>query len=100
MTPYCAAAAAAAAPAEYIDGPINLYGLEGQVDVMIEAKSKELTLLKYRQAVLEGWQLRPRLRNSKFGGATAGPDLLVLEASSAEEEGEAGGEAAADEDDG
>jgi hypothetical protein len=65
---------------------------------MIEAKSKELTLLEYRQAVLEGWQLRPRLRNSKFGDDTAGPDLPVVEGSSAEEEGGDGGEDAADED--
>eukprot|EP00882_Tetradesmus_deserticola_P008836 GHRQ01009320.1.p1 GENE.GHRQ01009320.1~~GHRQ01009320.1.p1 ORF type:complete len:320 (+),score=144.75 GHRQ01009320.1:438-1397(+) len=76
------------AHSEYIDGPVNLYGLEGQVDVMIEAKAKELTLLEYRQAVLEGWQVRPRLRNSKFGDATAGPDLPVVEYSSSEEEGE------------
>jgi hypothetical protein len=92
---------APAAAAEYIDGPVNLYGLEGQVDVMIEAKSKELTLLEYRQAVLEGWQVRPRLRNSKFGNATAGPDVPVVEGLSAEEEDEAaaGGAAAADDDD-
>jgi hypothetical protein len=86
--------------AEYIDGPINLYGLEGQVDVMIEAKSKELTLLEYRQAVLEGWQVRPRLRNSKFGDDTAGPDLPVVEGISTGEEGGEDGDAAADEDEG
>jgi hypothetical protein len=54
---------------------------------MIEAKSKELTLLEYRQAVLEGWAVRPRMRNSKFGDATAGPDLPPVEESS-EAEGE------------
>lgn len=42
---------------------------------MIESKAKELALLEYRQAVMEGWQVRPRQRNSKFGAATAGPDL-------------------------
>lgn len=36
------------AAAEYVDGPMNLYGLEGQVDVMIESKAKELALLEYR----------------------------------------------------
>jgi hypothetical protein len=36
------------AVAEYVDGPMNLYGLEGQVDVMIESKAKELALLEYR----------------------------------------------------
>ncbi|KAF6264946.1 hypothetical protein COO60DRAFT_1698048 [Scenedesmus sp. NREL 46B-D3] len=86
------------AHSEYIDGPVNLYGLEGQVDVMIEAKAKELTLLEYRQAVLEGWQVRPRLRNSKFGDDTAGPDVPVVEESTSGEEAGEEEEAAADED--
>jgi hypothetical protein len=30
-----------------------MYGLEGQVDVMIEAKGKEHALLRYRQAAAE-----------------------------------------------
>lgn len=38
--------------ADYINGPIYLHGMEGQVDVMIESKAKELALLKYRQQVL------------------------------------------------
>ncbi|WIA11494.1 hypothetical protein OEZ85_011607 [Tetradesmus obliquus] len=87
------------AHSEYIDGPVNLYGLEGQVDVMIEAKAKELSLLEYRQAVLHGWQVRPRLRNSKFGDATAGPDLPPAEASTAEEGEEEGDGVAEEEED-
>ena len=37
------------AHSKYIRGPMNLYGLEADVDVMIEAKSKEMTLLDFRQ---------------------------------------------------
>jgi UV DNA damage endonuclease len=35
------------AHSDYINGPINLHGMD--VDVMIEAKAKELTLLKFRE---------------------------------------------------
>ncbi|KAL4440141.1 hypothetical protein ABPG75_003142 [Micractinium tetrahymenae] len=36
------------AHSDYVRGPIFLHGLEGQVDVMIEAKCKERALLAYR----------------------------------------------------
>ncbi|KAG2488277.1 hypothetical protein HYH03_013127 [Edaphochlamys debaryana] len=42
------------AHSDYISGPINLYGLEDEVDVMIESKAKELALLHYREAALAG----------------------------------------------
>lgn len=42
------------AHSEFIDGPIHLFGLEGDVDVMIESKGKELALLEYRQYILDG----------------------------------------------
>lgn len=56
---------------DYIDGPINLFGLEGQVDVMIESKAKELALLEYRQAVIEGWTIRPKQRNAELAAQAA-----------------------------
>ena len=37
------------AHSKYIKGPMDLYGHEADVDVMIEAKSKEMTLLDFRQ---------------------------------------------------
>ena len=37
------------AHSDYIKGPIALWGLEGQVDVMVEAKGKELAVLRYRE---------------------------------------------------
>lgn len=37
------------AHSKYIRGPMNFYGHEADVDVMIEAKSKEMTLLDFRQ---------------------------------------------------
>lgn len=40
------------AHSDYVRGPISLWGEEARVDVMIESKSKELALLRYRQAVL------------------------------------------------
>lgn len=36
------------AHSDYVRGPVYLHGLEGQVDVMIEAKCKERALLAYR----------------------------------------------------
>lgn len=57
-------------PPDFVDGPINLYGLEGEVDVVIESK-KELSLLAYREAVLQGWQQRPRARNWRGDGEPA-----------------------------
>jgi hypothetical protein len=36
----------APAHADYVTGPINTYGLP--LDIMLEAKAKELALLKYR----------------------------------------------------
>ncbi|KAJ9533148.1 hypothetical protein QJQ45_018245 [Haematococcus lacustris] len=39
------------AHSDYVYGPINLYGREAEVDVMIESKAKELALLKARQLV-------------------------------------------------
>ncbi|GIM11054.1 hypothetical protein Vretimale_14410, partial [Volvox reticuliferus] len=42
------------AHSDYVSGPINLYGMEQEVDVMIESKAKELALLHYREAALTG----------------------------------------------
>lgn len=42
------------AHSDYVDGPIDLYGLEGQVDVMVEAKAKELAVLRYRELAVNG----------------------------------------------
>lgn len=41
-----------AAHSEYIQGPMNLHGKEADVDVMIEAKCKERTLLKFRDETM------------------------------------------------
>lgn len=38
-------------PCAIFQGPINLYGLEGAVDVMIEAKAKERALLCLRDGL-------------------------------------------------
>jgi UV DNA damage endonuclease len=37
------------AHSDYVYGPLNLYGHESKVDVMIEAKMKELALLRFRE---------------------------------------------------
>ena len=37
------------AHSDYIAGPMNLHGLEKDIDVMIEAKCKEQTLLRFRE---------------------------------------------------
>ncbi|PNH11288.1 UV-damage endonuclease [Tetrabaena socialis] len=53
------------AHSDYISGPINLYGLEKEVDVMIESKAKELALLHYREAAMAGRAaVRPELTGS------------------------------------
>lgn len=39
------------AHSDYVKGPMNLYGLEGGVDVMIEAKAKEKSLLCFRDGL-------------------------------------------------
>lgn len=36
------------AHSDYVRGPMGLHGLEGEVDVMIEAKAKERALLAFR----------------------------------------------------
>lgn len=36
------------AHSKYIRGPMNLHGLEADVDIMVEAKAKELTVLDFR----------------------------------------------------
>lgn len=36
------------AHSDFVAGPLRLYGLEKDVDVMIESKAKELALLKLR----------------------------------------------------
>lgn len=36
------------AHSDFVSGPLRLYGLEGEVDVMIESKAKELALQKLR----------------------------------------------------
>lgn len=40
------------AHSDYIQGPMNLHGKEADVDVMIEAKFKERTLLKFRDGTM------------------------------------------------
>lgn len=62
-----------AGAAEYIDGPINLCGLEGEVDVMIESKGKEMALLEYRQYIIDGRTVDgPRtVRAAKFAADAA-----------------------------
>ncbi|EFJ50532.1 hypothetical protein VOLCADRAFT_116697 [Volvox carteri f. nagariensis] len=53
------------AHSDYVSGPINLYGMENEVDVMIESKAKEVALLHYREAALGG---RPAVRPELGGG--------------------------------
>ena len=36
------------AHSDFVAGPLRLYGLDDKVDVMIEAKAKELALLRLR----------------------------------------------------
>lgn len=36
------------AHSDYVQGPLQLYGHDAEVDVMIEAKMKEAALLRYR----------------------------------------------------
>ncbi|GLC43785.1 hypothetical protein PLESTB_000907700 [Pleodorina starrii] len=57
------------AHSDYISGPINLYGMEQEVDVMIESKAKELALLHYREAAVAG---RRAVRPETAGGGGAG----------------------------
>lgn len=40
------------AHSDYIQGPMNLHGKEHDVDVMIEAKCKERTLLRFRDEIM------------------------------------------------
>ena len=40
------------AHSDYIQGPMNLHGKERDVDVMIEAKCKERTLLRFRDETM------------------------------------------------
>ncbi|EIE22309.1 UV-endonuclease UvdE [Coccomyxa subellipsoidea C-169] len=42
------------AHSDYVSGPMELYGLEDKVDVMIEAKCKERALLRFREAQAAG----------------------------------------------
>ena len=42
------------AHSDYISGPMNLCGHAADVDVMIEAKCKERTLLRFRDETLPG----------------------------------------------
>jgi UV DNA damage endonuclease len=79
------------AHSDYIDGPINLFGLEGEVDVMIESKAKELALLEYRQAVIEGWTIRPKQRNAELAAAAA---IVKAEVAAAKAEAKAEAKAA------
>ncbi len=76
-------------PAEYIDGPINLFGMEGEVDVMIESKGKELALLEYRQYIIEGnpEAVAPRTaRAARFAAeAKAAAEAAAAEGSSDED---------------
>jgi len=72
---------------EYIDGPINLYGLEEDVDVMIESKGKELALLEYRQYIIDGGAVGPRTaRVAKFAAAAAAAAAAAQEDDGSEEE--------------
>jgi UV DNA damage endonuclease len=36
------------AHSDFVEGPLRLYGLTSEVDVMIESKAKELALLRLR----------------------------------------------------
>lgn len=47
------------AHSDYIHGPMNLHGKEADVDVMIEAKFKERTLLKFRDETMHQAQAGP-----------------------------------------
>ena len=47
------------AHSDYIQGPMNLHGKEADVDVMIEAKFKERTLLKFRDETMRQAQAGP-----------------------------------------
>lgn len=40
------------AHSDFVEGPLDLYGHEPEVDVMIEAKAKEQALLRYRTRCL------------------------------------------------
>ena len=40
------------AHSDYIQGPMNLHGMEAEVDVMIEAKCMERTLLRFRDEIM------------------------------------------------
>jgi UV DNA damage endonuclease len=42
------------AHSDYINGPINTYGID--VDIMLETKAKELSLLKFRDTDNYGWK--------------------------------------------
>lgn len=42
----------ASAHSDYIQGPMNLHGKEADVDVMIEAKRMERTLLQFRDGTV------------------------------------------------
>ncbi|KAK9844142.1 hypothetical protein WJX81_005743 [Elliptochloris bilobata] len=42
------------AHSDFIQGPMNLHGLEADIDVMIEAKCKERALLRFREGVAAG----------------------------------------------
>lgn len=41
------------AHSDFVKGPLRLYGMEDQVDVMIEAKGKELALLRLRDPAFQ-----------------------------------------------
>ncbi|KAF8070876.1 mus-18 [Scenedesmus sp. PABB004] len=85
------------AHSEYVDGPMDLHGLEAEVDVMIESKGKEFALLEFRQAMLEGWAQGPRARHSAHGARTAPANHLAAAAEGAEQQ-EAGGGSGEDDD--
>ena len=51
LTEVCLITEDAEACAVLSQGPMNLHGLEEQVDVMIEAKCKERALLRFREAM-------------------------------------------------
>jgi hypothetical protein len=61
-----------------ITGPIDLFGMEEEVDVMIESKAKELALLGYREAVLNGSQHRSSFKDALTLAVSPSPSVAAL----------------------
>ena len=68
------------AHSDYIQGPMNLHGKERDVDVMIEAKCKERTLLRFRDETMVKQDPSARLAMVKQE-PSAGPPMVKQDAS-------------------